>query len=66
MIGLNLLLGEVSAETKGDYQLVGLTYKYLGKIGGRVMTFLSYLMLIGVLTIYIIEKEKYCLQFLRH
>ncbi|HQF57007.1 MAG TPA: aromatic amino acid transport family protein [Candidatus Magasanikbacteria bacterium] len=58
MIGLNLLLGEVSAETKGDYQLVGLTYKYLGKIGGRVMTFLSYLMLIGVLTIYIIGEGE--------
>lgn len=58
MIGLNLLLGEVSAETKGDYQLVGLTYKYLGKIGGRVMTFLSYIMLIGVLTIYIIGEGE--------
>ncbi len=58
MMGLNLLLGEVSAETKGDYQLVGLTYKYLGKIGGRIMTFLSYLMLIGVLTIYIIGEGE--------
>lgn len=58
MIGLNLLLGEVAAETKGDFQLVGLARKYLGKVGGRIMTCLSYLMLLGVLTVYIIGEGE--------
>lgn len=58
MIGLNLLLGEVTVETKGDFQLVGLARKYLGKVGGRIMTCLSYLMLLGVLTVYIIGEGE--------
>ena len=58
MIGLNLLLGEVVSETKGDFQLVGLARKYLGNVGGRIMTIISYLMLFGVLTVYIIGEGE--------
>lgn len=58
MVGLNLLLGEVAAETKEDFQLVGFAKKYLGKTGGTIMTGISYLMLFGVLTIYIIGEGE--------
>jgi len=58
MIGLNLLLGEVSAETKEDFQLVGYARKYLGKVGGTIMTGISYLMLFGILTVYIIGEGE--------
>ena len=53
-IGVNLLVGEVSARTHGNLQLVGLTRKYLGDKAGFLMMFIFYLQLFVILTIYII------------
>jgi tyrosine-specific transport protein len=54
VIGLNLLVGEVSARTNGSFQLVGLAKKYLGPKGGALMTFIFYIQLFVILTVYII------------
>jgi len=58
MIGLNLLLGSIAVRTKQKMQLVGFAEKYLGKPWKYVMTFLLYLMLWGVLVIYIIGEGR--------
>ena len=54
MMCMNLLLGEVALHSGEPLQLVGLAKKYLGRIGGGVMTVLSFTLLFGVLTVYII------------
>jgi len=56
LMSLNLLIGEVVARTKGEFQLVGLARKYLGKWGGGFMTILNYLMAFGILVVYIIGE----------
>lgn len=56
LMTLNLLVGEVVARTKGEFQLVGLARKYLGKWGGYFMTALNYLMAFGILVVYIIGE----------
>lgn len=53
-MGVNLLVGEVSARTNGSLQIVGLTRRYLGAKGGALMTFIFYLQLFVILTVYII------------
>ncbi|MDP2692593.1 MAG: aromatic amino acid transport family protein [bacterium] len=58
MMGLNLLLGKVATVTKKEMQLVGLAQKYLGNTGKWFMTLLVYLMLWGVLTVYIIGEGE--------
>jgi amino acid permease len=55
---LNLLVGEVVARTNGEFQLVGLARKYLGKWGGIFMTILNYLMAFGILVVYIIGEGQ--------
>lgn len=54
MIGFNLLVGEIAVRTKGDFHLVGLAEKYLGRTGKILMTFLVYLVVFGILDVYII------------
>lgn len=56
LMTLNLLVGEVVAHTKGEFQLVGLARKYLGRWGGYFMTVLNYLMAFGILVVYIIGE----------
>ena len=51
LMALNLLVGEVVARTTGEFQLVGLARKYLGKWGGYFMTVLNYLMAFGILVV---------------
>jgi len=51
---LNSMIGELCARTQGDFQLAGLAYHYIGKLSGRLMTFITYAMWVGVLLIYII------------
>lgn len=54
MIGLNLLIGEISIRTKENFQLPGLAKKYLGNWAGKFMTGIIYSMLFGVQLVYII------------
>jgi len=54
MIGLNLLIGELAVRTHARLQLVGLARTYLGRPGEIAMTILMYVMLFGVLVVYII------------
>ena len=58
LLTLNLLVGEVVAGTDGEFQLVGLARKYLGRFGGYLMTILNYLMAFGILVVYIIGEGK--------
>jgi amino acid permease len=58
MIGLNLLVGEIAVRTKGNFQLVGLARKYLGKAGQWIMTIIIYISVAGIQVIYIIGEGK--------
>lgn len=58
LMALNLLVGEVVARTQGEFQLVGLARKYLGRCGGYFMTVLNYLMAFGILVVYIIGEGQ--------
>jgi len=58
MMGLNLMVGEIAIRTKGTFQLVGLAKKYLGPVGGILMTLVFYSLLFGVLVIYIIGEGE--------
>ncbi len=53
-IGVNLLIGEVSARTTGSLQIVGLTKKYLGEKWGYIMTLLFYVQVFTIMTVFII------------
>ncbi len=54
MMGLHLMLGEITVRTKQDLQLAGLARKYLGKPGWLAMSLVTYLLLFGVLVVYMI------------
>lgn len=58
MMGLNLLVGEITVRTGKPLQLVGLAREYLGPFGGWVMTLLMYSILCGVLVVYIIGEGE--------
>lgn len=58
VVGLNLMLGQVSAQNGFNIQIVGLANKYLGRAGEVVMTMLFYLMSFGVLVIYLIGEGE--------
>ncbi|MBT3419335.1 MAG: hypothetical protein HN726_00475 [Candidatus Magasanikbacteria bacterium] len=58
MIGLNLMVGEIAVRTKSKLQLVGFAKKYLGGVGEVLMTVLVYIMLFGVLMVYIIGEGE--------
>ncbi len=62
-IGINLLVGEVSARTMGNLQLVGLTRKYLGNKAGYFMMTIFYIQLFVILTIYIIGMGEIAADF---
>mgnify|MGYP001606453830 CR=1 FL=1 len=54
MMFLNLALGEVSLRTKGDHQLTGYAYIYLGKNGRRIMFFSQLFGIYSALLAYVI------------
>ena len=54
MIGLNLMIGEVSVRTKARFQIPGLARKYLGKTMGKFMTLIIFFMVFGVQVVNII------------
>lgn len=54
MIGLNLMIGEISVRTKIQYQIPGLANKYIGKSAAYFMTVILYAMAFGVQVVYII------------
>jgi tyrosine-specific transport protein len=58
IICLNLLLGEITARTNKQLQLVGLAGKYLGRVGRNIMAVIIYLMSFGVLLAYIIGEGE--------
>lgn len=58
MMGLNLMLGEVSIRTQNNLQLVGLAEKYLGKFGKFFMSLMMYSALVGILEVYIIGEGE--------
>lgn len=58
MIGFNLLVGEIAVRTKGDFHLVGMAEKYLGRWGKPLMTVLVYLVSFGILDVYIIGEGE--------
>lgn len=58
IMGFNLLLGEIAVRTKGEFQLVGLAKKYLGRPGEFIMTVLVYFITFGVLNVYIIGEGE--------
>ncbi|MFH1789995.1 MAG: aromatic amino acid transport family protein [bacterium] len=58
MIGLNLMIGEITVRTRGNLQMVGLARKYLGSIGEVAMTVLKYVSAAGVMVVYIIGEGQ--------
>lgn len=54
MIGLNILLGKIVVEAKQELQLAGLARRYLGSLGGWIMTAVFYAMSSSVLVVYLI------------
>lgn len=58
MMSLNLLIADVVLATRERLQIVGLAKKYLGKVGGSLVTLLSYSLLLGVLMVYIIGEGE--------
>ncbi|PIZ95665.1 MAG: hypothetical protein COX81_00385 [Candidatus Magasanikbacteria bacterium CG_4_10_14_0_2_um_filter_37_12] len=58
MIGLNLFVGELSAKTKQDLQLVGLAKRYFGHWGEYLMSAIYYSILFGVLLVYIVGEGE--------
>lgn len=58
MMGFNLLIGEIAVRTQGDFQMVGLAKKYLGNWGKFIMTILVYLIMFGILNVYIIGEGQ--------
>lgn len=51
---VNLYLGETLLRTKGDHQLTGYVYKYLGKNGKRIMLFASQFLIYSALVAYML------------
>ena len=58
MMALNLLIGSVASRSRQTMQLVGLAGKYLGRTGKFVMMIFLYLLLWGVLTVYLIGEGE--------
>jgi len=51
---VNLYLGETLLRTKGDHQLTGYVYKYLGKNGKRIMLFATQFLIYSALVAYML------------
>ena len=58
MIGMNLLVGEIVVRTKQRLHLPGLAHKYLGAPGRWLMSIVMYVMLFGILTVYMIGEGE--------
>lgn len=58
MMGLNLLLGEITIRTRQRLQLAGLAGRYIGTFGKGVMTVLFYSMQFGSMIIYTIGEGQ--------
>ncbi len=63
MMGLNLLVGEIAVRTQGNMQFVGLARKYLGPFGQWLMTVIVYVVVVGVMVIYMIGEGRVLAQF---
>lgn len=55
---INLFLGEVVLRTKGNHQLTGYAYKYLGRWGKALMTFSMVFGIYGAMLAYLIGEGK--------
>lgn len=53
---INLYIGEISLRTKGNHQLTGYAYRYLGKRGRKLMLFLMIFSIYSALLAYIIGE----------
>ncbi len=51
---VNLYLGEMLLRTRGDHQLTGYVYKYLGKNGKRIMLFATQFLIYSALVAYML------------
>lgn len=58
MLGLNLMLGEVTLRTGEPLQLAGLAGRYLGRTGKKIMAITSLFASFGALLAYIIGEGK--------
>lgn len=58
MMAFNLLLGRVAISAGESLELPGLAGKFLGPLGKAVMAAISYLLLVGVLLVYIIGEGE--------
>ncbi len=58
MMCLNLLVGELSARTGQNLQMVGFARLYLGDWAGFLMTVIMYLSMFGTLVVYIIGEGQ--------
>lgn len=54
MMSMNLLLGEMAMRAGQPLQLVGLARKFLGWSGETLMAVMMYLLLVGVMTVYLV------------
>ncbi|MFW5888517.1 MAG: aromatic amino acid transport family protein [Patescibacteria group bacterium] len=54
MAAINLMVGEVASRTLRNLQIVGLSKKYAGKNGGRLMSILFYTQIFSILILYLI------------
>jgi len=53
---LYLMMGEVVLRTKEQHQMAGYAGKYLGPVGKRIMTLISFVAIYGALTAYLIGE----------
>jgi amino acid permease len=58
MASINLMVGEVASRTLRNLQVVGLTKKYAGKFGGRLMSGLFYVHIFSILILYLIAEGE--------
>lgn len=58
MASVNLMIGEVSTRTVKNLQIVGLARKYIGEMGGALMSGLFYTQICGILILYLIAEGK--------
>lgn len=58
MMGLNLLVGQICAATKENFQLAGLAKKYVGPFGKWLVTGVVYTSMFGSLLVFIIGEGQ--------
>lgn len=58
MMGMNLIVGDISMRSSGNHQLPGFAERYLGAWGKWLMTIIIFLSLFGALLVYIIGEGE--------